>query len=89
MEGSAYPAPRRAELPRKPMIVAGLASLVLGFAAATTVGMMIDEDATTTTKTRVIVSEPVATGEGVAAKDEAAVAAAIGGNDATPATGTR
>jgi hypothetical protein len=85
MQSQGYPVPRRAELPRKPIIMAGLVSLVLGFGIATTVGVLIDEDASTTTKTRVITVEPVKTGEGTAAKNEAGVAAAIAGNDRSAA----
>jgi hypothetical protein len=82
MEGSAYAVPRTVSPGRA--ISAGLAALAIGGAVATGAWWLTDNDVDTLANpaTHVIVADtPTAPTGAVAAKDEAAVAAAVGGND--------
>jgi hypothetical protein len=65
------------------LIAASAAALLIGAGAGAAV--LIDNDAVTSGGTRVIVTEPVQAGAGTMAKDEAAVAAAIGQPSNSPA----
>jgi hypothetical protein len=61
-------------------MVAPLVALVIGAGAATGAYALLDNDGSSSASgtTKVIVTEPVQPGSGTAAKDEAAVAAAVG-----------
>ena len=76
-------------VPSPKTLAVPLVALVLGAAAATGLYTLIDDDGTSVTPadTRVIVADPPALpGQGVAAKNEAGVASAIG-NPALPGEG--
>lgn len=77
MHQEAYPL-RTPFLSRRSIATAAVA-LVVGAGAAVGIYALVDDDATVAEPaTRVIVSTPVAPGEGTAAKNEAGVAAAVG-----------
>jgi hypothetical protein len=73
-------AERLPALPSPRTMVAPLVALVIGAGAATGAYALLDDDGASAASgtTKVIVAEPVQTGSGTAAKDEAAVAAAVG-----------
>jgi hypothetical protein len=79
-------------VPSRTPVVAAIAALLLGGAIATGVWWLTDNDVNLLPEsdpaTRVIVTQPVAPGAGTAAKNEAGVAAAIGGLPAEPGAGT-
>jgi hypothetical protein len=93
MQGSTYPeGALPAPVSRTP-IVAALLALLVGGAIATGVWWLTDNDVNVlpepATETKVIVAQPAAPGSGTAAKDEAKVAAAVGGTKMAvdPSTG--
>jgi hypothetical protein len=73
-------AERLPTLPSPRTMVAPLVALVIGAGAATGAYALLDNDGSSSASgtTKVIVTEPVQPGSGTAAKDEAAVAAAVG-----------
>jgi hypothetical protein len=91
-------APTHAEVahphvPSRAPVVAAIAALLIGGAIATGVWWLTDNDVNILPQpepaaTRVIVTQPVQPGAGTAAKNEAGVAAAIGGLAAQPGAGT-
>jgi hypothetical protein len=70
-------------VPSRAPVVAAIAALLVGGAIATGVWWLTDNDVNILPEsepaTRVIVTQPVQPGAGTAAKDEAGVAAAVGG----------
>ncbi len=93
MQESTYPGGTAAlpAAPSKKPIVAALVALIVGGAAATGVWWLTDNDVDILPEpaTKVIVTQPVEPGAGTAAKDEAAIAAAVGGSgmEVNPSTG--
>ena len=81
-------AERLPTLPSPRAMVVPVVALVIGAGAATGAYALLDDDGSgpAPSTTKVIVAEPVQPGAGVAAKDEAAVAAAISNSSARPAT---
>jgi hypothetical protein len=82
-------AERLPALPSARTVVVPVVALVIGAAAATGTYALLDDDksGSQATAPRVIVAEPPAQpGEGVGAKNEAGVAAAIGSSAVSPAT---
>jgi hypothetical protein len=78
--------------PRTKSLLVPALALVIGAAGAVGINAVLDDTDVSTGPARVIVSEPVTPGAGVAAKDEAATAAAIGRSTAgsisiNPSTG--
>jgi hypothetical protein len=79
-------------VPSRAPVVAAIAALLVGGAIATGVWWLTDNDVNILPEsepaTRVIVTQPVEPGAGTAAKNEAGVAAAVGGLAAAPGAGT-
>ena len=80
-------------LPSRTPVVAAIAALLIGGAIATGVWWLTDNDVSILPEsepvTRVIVAQPIQPGAGTAAKNEAGVAAAVGGLAAgEPGAGT-
>jgi hypothetical protein len=80
------------QLPSRTPVVAAIAALLVGGAIATGVWWLTDNDVNILPQsepaTRVIVTQPVQPGAGTAAKNEAGVAAAVGGLAVQPGAGT-
>jgi hypothetical protein len=71
-----------ARLPNPKAVLIPVIALVIGAGGAVAVYAAVDDTDVAIQPTRVVVTEPPAQpGEGVAAKDEAAVAAAIGADE--------
>jgi hypothetical protein len=79
-------------VPSRAPVVAAIAALLIGGAIATGVWWLTDNDVNLLPEsepaTRVIVTQPVEPGAGTAAKNEAGVAAAVGGLGAETGAGT-
>ena len=93
MQGGTYPGGALPAPTSRTPIIAALIALVVGGAIATGIWWLTDNDVSllpeADTATKVIVAQPGTAGAGTAVKDEASVAATLGGNAiaVNPSTG--